>query len=185
MDNKLRNDLMDIAAELVVAPLTAYVKGREIYTNFKESDASTKLYNYADQKGQEISQTAKRISVSFNDKASKFAEDISGKAMDFSKKASEFSKKAEETIDNLSERTDSAIYEFTGKADDALKEFSDNVKGAAKDFGGVVQQKFNERQEQLNKEDEEPIAPQANTIFAQETEPEVKPETEEKVETEN
>lgn len=151
MDKKLKNDLMDIAAELVVSPLTAYVKGREIYNNFAESETGAKIMDYADKKGKEFQDAAKKISVNVNEKASGFAKDLSDRAVDFSKKSVEFSKKAGETIDDFSERKENFIYEFTGKADDAIKGFADNVKTTAKEFGGTVSQKVSERQDNLDK----------------------------------
>ncbi len=143
MDKKTKNDLMDIAAELVVSPLTAYATGRELYKKFKASEANAKIVSYAEQKGEEIQRTAKKISVNFNEKASQFAENISDKAMDFSKKAGELSKKAEEKFIDFDERKETMIYQFADTAEDKIKEFSENVKTTAKDFGETVTQKFN------------------------------------------
>ncbi len=58
MKQKTKNDLLDIAAELIVSPITAYVKGRELYLKLAKSEAADDVKEKARKAGEDIQAAA-------------------------------------------------------------------------------------------------------------------------------
>ncbi|MGI6071414.1 MAG: hypothetical protein ACOX75_00165 [Lachnospiraceae bacterium] len=64
MRKKTKNALLDIAAELIVSPLAAYVKAVELKNKFAETEAGKKTQRVVKQAGEDISAAAKTFADS-------------------------------------------------------------------------------------------------------------------------
>ena len=64
MDKKTKNSLLNVAAELIVLPITAFVAVKRGIDTFNESDTGKKVKAYAKQAGEEISEAAKKAAES-------------------------------------------------------------------------------------------------------------------------
>ena len=76
MDRKTKDSLLNLAADLIVLPITAFVAVKRATDYFNESDTGKKVKAYARQAGEEISAAAKKAAESetFQSAKAKFDE---------------------------------------------------------------------------------------------------------------
>lgn len=61
MDKKVKGKILDIAAELLVSPLTAYAKGHELKESIVENETYQKAKDTVISAGKDIKTTAKKV----------------------------------------------------------------------------------------------------------------------------
>ncbi len=91
MTNKTKDTLLDIAAELVVAPLACYAYIHNKGKKFAESETGQKTMDAVQSAGKEVRAAAEKA------------------------KNSDIAKKAKEGLDNVMEKTASSVKEFSEK----------------------------------------------------------------------
>ena len=79
MKARTKNILLDVAAELIVSPITAYVKIRELKTQFDESESGQKTKEAVKKASVKIKETATTVA---NSEAAQKVKDTAAKLAD-------------------------------------------------------------------------------------------------------
>ena len=143
MNQKMKNSLLNVAAELVVLPITAFVTVKLVTDKFNNSDTGKKVKAYAQQAGEEISNAAKKAAESepVQNAKAKF-EEISAKAGEKVKeytdtataKFEEFKDGAEEKMRGFADGAEDKVGEAKGLAEDRIESFADDASDKAEEF---------------------------------------------------
>ncbi len=112
MDKKTKNILMDMAAQVVVLPITAFVTAKNLKDNFNSSDAGKKVKAYAKQTGEELGKAVKKATDTDAIKKAKA-------------KYEEFSSKAGDTIKGYTDGATDKINEFVSSAEEKYQEYKE------------------------------------------------------------